>query len=375
MSSETAIVPDTKDWTWVLSTPCAECGFVASSVTTDGIAAVIRDNATTWAAVLGLADAGTRPDPATWSPLEYACHVRDVHRIFDLRVAMMLDQDDPRFPNWDQDVTAVDERYGEQDPATVSVELLAAAETIAERYESVPDDAWGRRGFRSDGSEFTVDTIGRYHLHDIVHHAWDVRAAAARATVTAYDASAAAYRDGTEAGVEIVLAAVAEFAEAVGPGGRVLEIGSAGGRDARAMEQSGLSVRRTDISPGFVELMRADGHAADVVDPLTDELGGPYDGVWANACLLHVARADLPVVLRRLAEATRADGLLRFSVKEGDGDAWSTHGHVTGSRHFTFWRAEPLRAAVEGAGWSVERLTETDGMRGERWLEVRARRR
>ena len=48
--------------------------------------------------------------------------------------------------------------------------------------------------------------------------------------------------------------------------------------------------------------------------------GGPYDAVWANASLLHVARGDLPMVLRRLAAVTRPGGLLRVAVKEGDGD-------------------------------------------------------
>lgn len=181
MSEASAIEPDTKDWTWVLEEPCPECGFAAAATGPERFAEVVRDGVATWAAVLGLDDAAVRPDPTTWSPLEYACHVRDVHRIFDLRVGMMLDQDEPVFPNWDQDETAAAERYAEQDPAVVATELAEAAERVAARYESVPDDAWGRRGVRSNGSEFTVDSIGRYHLHDIVHHAWDVRAAAARA--------------------------------------------------------------------------------------------------------------------------------------------------------------------------------------------------
>ena len=174
MSDAAPIEPDTKDWTWVLERPCPECGFAAATVTVDQIAAAVRDNVTVWESALALPGAGTRPAPAVWSPLEYACHVRDVHRTFDLRVGLMLDQDEPRFPNWDQDETAVAERYAEQDPATVATELRDAAEAVARRYESVPAGAWERRGFRSDGSEFTVVSIGRYHLHDIVHHAWDV---------------------------------------------------------------------------------------------------------------------------------------------------------------------------------------------------------
>ena len=376
--SET-VVPDTKDWTWVLDRPCPECGFDASAVTVDRIPAVIRDNATTWEAVLTLADAGTRPAPGSWSPLEYACHVRDVHRVFTVRVGLMLDKDEPTFPNWDQDETAVEERYAEQDPATVAAELLDAAEAVAERYESVPPGAWGRRGFRSNGSEFTVESIGIYHLHDLVHHAWDVRAAAARATVASYDVSAEAFRDGTAR--ETVDERIVAYAAAAGPGARILEIGSGGGRDARALEAEGLSVRRTDVSQGFVDLMRAEGYAADVLDPLTDDLadperpGTPYDGVWANACLLHVDRADLPTVLRRLADATRPGGVLRCSLKEGDGAEWSTHGHVAGPRRFTYWRAEPLAAVVRGAGWDVESVEQYLGTLGEQtWLDVTARR-
>jgi len=380
--TEATIEPDTKDWTWVLDQPCPECGFEALAVTVDRIPSVIRDNATTWEAVLTLGDAAVRPEPSTWSPLEYAAHVRDVHRIFDLRVAMMLDQDDPTFPNWDQDETAIAERYGEQDPATVAAELIGAAEAAAERYESVPPGAWSRRGFRSNGSEFTVESIGIYHLHDIVHHAWDVRAAAARATVEAYDAHAVAYRDSTFARDDLVLEQAQAFAEAVGPRGRVLEIGSGPGRDAATLEAAGLSVRRTDISPGFVSLLREAGHVADVLDPLTDDLddplrpGTPYDGVWASACLLHVERGEVSVVLTRLAEATRVGGKFALSLKEGDGEAWSTHGSVGAPRRFVYWREAALREVLEAAGWTVSEVQHSRSARdGEPWLDVTAVRR
>ena len=381
MSSESSIAPDTKDWTWVLDQPCPECGFEAGRVTADRIGTIIRDNATSWEAVLAAPDVAVRSEPGTWSVLEYACHVRDVHRIFDVRVALMLDQDDPQFPNWDQDETAIEERYGEQDPVVVSGELMDAAVAVADRYDDVPPGAWSRRGYRSNGSEFTVESIGRYHLHDIVHHLYDVRGAVVRATVESYDASAAAYRDGTADLPAQVRESVAAFAAAVPDGARVLEIGSGSGRDARALEGAGLSVRRTDITRGFVELMLSEGYDADVLDPLTDDLddpvrpGTPYDAVWANASLLHVSRADLPTVLRRLGDATVAGGVLRFSVKEGDGEAWSTHGRVAGARHFTYWREEPLRAVVAGAGWVIDEVVPYDGAdTGEPWLDVRARR-
>jgi SAM-dependent methyltransferase len=379
--NDRTVAPDTKDWTWVLERPCPECGFVATDQSVDRLGAAVRDNAASWERVLTAPDAAVRPDTGVWSVLEYSCHVRDVHRVFAERLQSMLAEDEPQFANWDQDETAIEDRYADQDPAVVASELAAAAESVADLYDRVPAGAWDRRGVRSNGSEFTVETLGRYHLHDVVHHLHDVRHAAARLTVASYDRFAADYRDGTATMPDVVRALVDRFVETVPAGARVLEIGSGSGRDARALEDAGLSVRRTDISPGFVALLREGGHAADLLDPLTDDLtdpqrpGTPYDAVWASACLLHVARADLPIVMHRLAVATRAGGFLHASVKEGDGEVWSTHGSIEAPRRFVLWREELLRQVFEGAGWRVLALGHHDGLRGESWLDLLAQRR
>jgi SAM-dependent methyltransferase len=373
-----SIVPDTADWTWVTERPCRDCGFDPAAVTREELPRAIRTNAEVWQVVLAGPDVAVRPDPATWSPLEYACHVRDVDTVFAERVRLMLAEDDPEFANWDQDRTAAEQDYGSQDPAAVARELAEAAERAATTYEQVRDVEWGRSGRRSNGSAFTVDSIARYHLHDLVHHVHDVAHVTRRLTVDAYHAHAAAYATGTAAMPDGVAEEVRALADALGAGGRVLEIGSASGRDAAALEAAGLVVRRTDVTPAFVDLLRESGAEADLLDPLVDDLtdpAGPYDAVWANASLLHVRREDLPVVLARLAEVTRPGGRLVASLKEGDGDLVSTHGHVAAPRHFTLWREDALRAVVEGAGWSVETVGRSTGRHGEPWLDVRGTRR
>ncbi|MDT5148414.1 MAG: hypothetical protein QOI01_147 [Mycobacterium sp.] len=169
-----AIRSDTKNWTWVLRRECPECGFDASAVSARDVATLLKENAAAWPAVLRRHDVARRPDATTWSALEYGAHVRDVVRIFAVRLALMLDVDEPRFDDWDQDATAVAARYREQDPPTVAAELTTAADSLAAAFESVPDDAWERKGFRSDGSEFTIETLARYFIHDPVHHLHDV---------------------------------------------------------------------------------------------------------------------------------------------------------------------------------------------------------
>jgi len=127
-----------------------------------------------WRAVLRRPDAAERPDEQTWSPLEYACHVRDVFSLFDQRLNLMLDDDDARFENWDQDRTALEQDYAGADPAVVSAELTAEGEQVAESFAGVRESEWGRKGLRSNGSEFTVLTLAQYFLHDVVHHLHDV---------------------------------------------------------------------------------------------------------------------------------------------------------------------------------------------------------
>ena len=170
------IVPDDKDWTWTLERTCPDCGFDAAAVGGAEIAGLVTAYTTPWSVVLARPDATTRPDPATWSPLEYACHVRDVCDLFAARVQLMLDEDGPRFANWDQDVTAVESRYAEQSPAAVADEIPVAAARLSDAYAGLSDSALDRRGERSNGSEFTVLTLGRYGLHDLKHHLWDVHA-------------------------------------------------------------------------------------------------------------------------------------------------------------------------------------------------------
>jgi hypothetical protein len=168
------ITPDTKDWTWVLRRPCPECGFDTSSFPREQVGNLLRANAAQWPGLLTTADARTRPQPDKWSPLEYGCHVRDVFRIYDERLTLMLTVDDPLFPNWDQDETAVRDRYAEQDPSEVARRLIEAARSLAENFDSVIDEQWQRPGRRSDGAVFTIETFARYFMHDPVHHVYDV---------------------------------------------------------------------------------------------------------------------------------------------------------------------------------------------------------
>ncbi|MEO5983763.1 MAG: hypothetical protein ABIQ13_15765 [Pedococcus sp.] len=61
-----------------------------------------------------------------------------------------------------------------QRPSVVGAELADAADSVTSAVSGVPGDQWMRRGLRSNGSVFTVESLGRHLLHDLAHHLVDV---------------------------------------------------------------------------------------------------------------------------------------------------------------------------------------------------------
>jgi hypothetical protein len=160
---------------WVLEAKCDECGFDTQAFTSGEIARLSRDAGEPWPSLLADPLVRLRPREDCWSALEYGCHVRDAFRIGCYRVQRMLLEVAPKFDNWDQDATAVSDHYDREDPLVVAADVVEAANAFADLYDRVSADQWERTGLRSDGSLFTIDSFGRYFVHDPMHHIVDVQ--------------------------------------------------------------------------------------------------------------------------------------------------------------------------------------------------------
>lgn len=170
------IIADTKDWTWVLERSCPDCGFTASNATPATAATMIPVLLPRWQSALRRANVEERPEPGVWSVLEYSAHVRDVFEVFMGRLELMLNEDNPTFPNWDQDQAALDGNYSGLYPEVLAQELVQNGLDAAAAFGAVPEEDWERRGLRSNGAAFTVVSLTGYFLHDVVHHLHDINA-------------------------------------------------------------------------------------------------------------------------------------------------------------------------------------------------------
>ncbi|MDA8278131.1 MAG: DinB family protein [Actinomycetota bacterium] len=166
------IIPDDKDWTFVITEGCSECSFAPfPAIETSSR---IVSAAKYFEGALAQPNVSLRPAPGVWSPLEYSCHVRDVFELFEERLSKMIQFDNPEFDNWDQDQAAIERDYQNQRPEEVLKELQRNAEGIAKSFASVTDDQWQRSGLRSNGSYFTIESFAIYFIHDIEHHIHDI---------------------------------------------------------------------------------------------------------------------------------------------------------------------------------------------------------
>ncbi|TCO18488.1 hypothetical protein EV652_11532 [Kribbella steppae] len=186
-------------------------------------------------------------------------------------------------------------------------------------------------------------------------------------TLATYEQAAEKFRESIPTEPNTQLIELLE--EAINPGDRVLELGSGTGRDAIELERRGFVVRRTDATQAFLDMMRADGYAADRLNAITDDFGGPYDAVFADAVFLHFDRAQLTEILRK---AVRAAPVLAFTTREGKGEEWSNR-NLDLPRHFVLWQEEPLREALAATGWQVEHLDRGETRIGF-WFHVLASR-
>ncbi len=153
-------------------------------------------------------------------------------------------------------------------------------------------------------------------------------------------------------------AALRQLVEHVPRDGVILELGSATGRDADFVESLGPKVRRTDITRGFIDLQAKRGKQVDRLDLLTDDYGGPYDGVLAMCVLLHVAPEATDAVLVAIAEALKPAGVFLVSVRE------------VGDERATAWSRDAFADRLERAGLHV--VWDARDFDGDRWIEFLA---
>lgn len=160
-------------------TTCHECGFVLEDLPVRGIGDALRQVGPRWQAALAAGPAEhlrARPAPATWSALEYACHVRDVLLVQRDRVVRAVVEEGPDFSPMHREERVALARYADDPPPLVAQEVAFAADLLARLFDGLSVEQLARRcvyGY-PDRTEVDVAWVGRHTVHEAEHHLFDV---------------------------------------------------------------------------------------------------------------------------------------------------------------------------------------------------------
>ena len=167
------------------------------------------------------------------------------------------------------------------------------------------------------------------------------------------------------------------FAKLIKRNGRVLDVGSAGGRDAKRFVKFGLHVVGIDVVDEFLREARRSVPQAKFIKMDVRRLKFPknyFDAVWANAVLLHFDKRTAGKVVKLFYKVLRPAGKLAVGVKMGKGHSFTTDGNSPSrSRFFSYWSQVELERMLKKSGFKIIRSKISPDMRRRKnvkWVKV-----
>lgn len=163
-----------------------------------------------------------------------------------------------------------------------------------------------------------------------------------------------------------------DFLSRLPEGASILELGCGAGQDSQYMLDRGFDVTPTDGTPEIAEeAARLLQRPVPVL--LFEDIAAQqfYDGIWANACLLHVPRPALPSIIGKIHAALKPSGVFYASFKAGNGE-----GRDKFDRLYNYPSAQWLREIYEQYNWQQIIIKNMTGSGYDKvpteWLHVTA---
>ena len=171
-------------------------------------------------------------------------------------------------------------------------------------------------------------------------------------TIAEYQAVAADFREGTwdhdvSQNRDALIAAMPKNP------GKILDLGCGPGRDLVAFKHQGHTVIGLDATPAFVKMAQQTS-GCEVWQQSFLSLDLPqatFDGLFANASLIHVPRAEMVRVLQACWRSLVLGGAILMSMGRGQGEGYIASSN--GYRYVTGWEYETLAPCLEQTGFEI----------------------
>ena len=198
-----------------------------------------------------------------------------------------------------------------------------------------------------------------------MHNDWKGTGISQDTTLSWYRENAIQYAEETRN--SLVLDALWEFLSRMKEGGTILDYGSGSGRDSAYFLDKGFSVDSLDGSAEMkAQAERLFGIKVKLSSFLSLEEKEKYDGIWAQASILHLEEHDLKTALTLIERALKRDGVFYSSFRKGEGDGYENGRWFTNMTERRFLSFLP-------ASLYVEKIWESQDVRpgvSRTWLSI-----
>ena len=198
-----------------------------------------------------------------------------------------------------------------------------------------------------------------------MHNDWKGTGISQDTTLSWYRDNAIQYAEETRN--SLVLDALWEFLSRMKEGGTILDYGSGSGRDSAYFLDKGFSVDSLDGSAEMkAQAERLFGIKVKLASFLSLEEKDKYDGIWAQASILHLEEHDLRVALTLIERALKRDGVFYSSFRKGEEDGYENgrwYTNMTERRFLSFlpaslyvekiWESQDVRPRVNRTWLSI----------------------
>lgn len=179
-----------------------------------------------------------------------------------------------------------------------------------------------------------------------MHNDWKGTGISQDTTLSWYRENAIQYAEETRN--SLVLDALWEFLSRMKEGGTILDYGSGSGRDSAYFLDKGFSVDSLDGSAEMkAQAERLFGIKVKLSSFLSLEEKEKYDGIWAQASILHLEEHDLKTALTLIERALKRDGVFYSSFRKGEEDGYEKGRWYTNMTERRFLSLLPASLYVE----------------------------
>lgn len=154
------------------------------------------------------------------------------------------------------------------------------------------------------------------------------------------------------------IASIDRFIDLLHVKGKIIDIGSGSGRDAKIFTHKGIDVVGIDFCQNLIDIARKNAPLAEFKLMDIEEMHFPpdsFDGAWAACSLLHIAKKSFPEVLKKIHNLLKKEGLLYLALKKGQGESLEADLRYEGDvkKFWSFYEEDELKNILQNTNFKI----------------------